>query len=283
MKKLYTLALLCLFVSQLRAQQGVVFKVKYMPQKTYQSSVSVGAKLNINLSGDPKFIDMLKSQGITPPIIASLNMGLGGTIKTGILSADNTFPLAIDYKISNLAVEANGKQVPIPANATEKSIKVIGHVNADGQIKIDSAEGRKVNDTTEHKMQQMMDLMQKQIKFPDKPMKPGDSFVQGAPMNIPVGKDNNVKIEGGITYKLIRIADGKAYFDMIPAFSMNLTIKNTTVTMTGTGTGKMVYSIKDNFPLSKDAKFTMKIKVVSEKVNVDGTADITSTYTCAIN
>ncbi|HTE01682.1 MAG TPA: hypothetical protein VK668_20480 [Mucilaginibacter sp.] len=283
MKKIYTLALLCLFVSQLRAQQGVIFKIKYMPQKTYQSSVGVGAKLNINLSGDPKFIDMLKSQGITPPVIASLNMGLGGTMKTGSLNADNTFPLAIDYKISNLAVEANGKQVPIPANVTEKSIKVMAHVNADGKIKIDSAEGRKVNDTTERKMQQMMDMMQKQIKFPDKPMKPGDSFTQDTPMNIPVGKENNVKIEGGLTYKLISIADGKAYFDMIPSFSMNLTIKNTTITMTGMGTGKMVYSIKDNFPLSKDVKFTMKIKVVSPKVNVDGTADVTSTYSATIN
>jgi hypothetical protein len=226
---------------------------------------------------------MLKSQGITPPVIASLNIGLGGTIKTGALNADNTFPLVIDYKISNLAVEANGKQVPIPANVNEKNIKLMAHVSPDGKIKIDSAEGRKVNDTTEKKMQQMMDLMQKQIKFPDKPMKPGDSFTQDTPMNLPVGKDNNVKIEGGLTYKLIRIADGKAYFDMIPNFSMNLTIKTTTVTMTGAGTGKMVYSIKDNFPLSKDVKFTMKIKVVSPKVNVDGTADITSTYSSTIN
>lgn len=70
---------------------------------------------------------------------------------------------------------------------------------------------------------------------------------------------------------------------MVPTFSMDLKIKNTTVNVTGTGTGKMVYSVKDSFPLSKEGTFNMKIKVNSPKFNVEGTAVVTSDYTCTIN
>ena len=53
--------------------------------------------------------------------------------------------------------------------------------------------------------------------------------------------------------------------------------------MSGTGTGKMVYSMKDSFPLSKTANINMKIKVTTPKVNVDGTAVVVSKYDCTIN
>ena len=70
---------------------------------------------------------------------------------------------------------------------------------------------------------------------------------------------------------------------MIPNFSMNLQIGKVSVDMSGTGTGKMVYSIKDNFPLSKEGSIDVKIKLASPKINVDGTAVITSKYDCTIN
>jgi DNA recombination protein RmuC len=111
-----------------------------------------------------------------------------------------------------------------------------------------------------------------QINSPDKPLKPGDSFTQRAPMNIPVGKDStSAKIDASVTYKLIKIADGKAYFDMIPNFSLNVLAGKASVNMSGTGTGTMVYSIKDDFPLSKEGNINLNIKVVTPKVNIDGT------------
>ncbi|MBV8388162.1 MAG: hypothetical protein JO080_00015 [Mucilaginibacter sp.] len=284
MKKIFLLALFCLGFTQLWAQQGVVFKIKYLPNRSYQSNISVDGKLNVTVSGDQEIIDKLRDQGITQPVNANLSIALGGFMKTGVLGADNAMPVNMDYKISNISVSANGKQVPIPPKATEKDIKLVGKISQDWKIKIDSADGKAVSDSAQQKMQQMMDMLQKQIQFPDKPLKPGDSFTQSAPINIPVGKDgSSAKIDAGITYKLVRIADGKAYFDMIPNFSLNLQIKNVSVDMNGTGTGKMVYSIKDSFPLSKEGNIMMKIKVTSPKINVDGTANFTSKYDCVVN
>lgn len=284
MKKICVLVLLCLGVSQLWAQQGVVFKIKYLPNRNYKSNISVDMKINATVTGDQQIIDKLKEQGITQPVNANLAIALGGVMKTGAVASDNSMPVDMDYKISNISVTANGKEIPIPPKATEKDIKLVGHISQDWKIKLDSANGKAVADTAQQKMQQMMTMLQKQIQFPDKSLKPGDSFTQGAPMNIPVGKDgSNAKVDAGVTYKLVSIADGKAYFDMIPNFSLNFQVKDISVDMSGAGTGKMVYSIKDNFPLSKEGNINMKIKVTSPKVHVDGTATVTSKYDVTIN
>jgi len=288
MKKIFLYAILCLSFTQLKAQQGVVFKIKYLPNHNYTMAINIGMKLDATMSGDTSLINKLKTQGITQPVAVDLKMAMNGNMKSGSVGADNTFPLNMDFKIADLSVSANGKQAPIPPSISEKDIKVVAHVSQDGKFTIDSAAGKKANDTTQKKMQKMMDLVQKQIQFPEKPLKPGDSFTQSMPMNMPMNMpggsgNNDIKIDAGVTYKLISISDGKAYFDMVPNFSMNFKIKNTSVSVTGTGTGKMVYSIKDNYPLSKDANFTMKIKVTSEKLNVDATAAITTSYTSTIN
>ncbi|MGZ3821536.1 MAG: hypothetical protein ACXVB6_13145, partial [Mucilaginibacter sp.] len=68
-----------------------------------------------------------------------------------------------------------------------------------------------------------------------------------------------------------------------PNLDMNMSVKGFTLNMSGTGGGKLVYSIKDNFPISKEVTFDMKIKVTSSKFNVDGRASVTSSVTTSIN
>lgn len=283
MKKIFLIAFICLGINQLWAQKGVVFKIKYLPNRSYQSNISVDMKVNATVTGDQQILDKLKEQGITQPVDANLSLALGGIMKTGALGADQSMPVNMDYKINNIAVSANGKQVPIPPKATEKDIKMVGRISQDWKIKLDSADGKAVTDSAQQKMQQMMNMLQKQIQFPDKPLKPGDSFTQNFPMNIPVKEGNNIKIDAGVTYKLTRVAGGKAYFDLVPNFNMNLQVGKVSVDMGGTGTGTMVYSIKDSFPISKEGTVNMKIKVISPKINVDGTAVVSSKYDCVIN
>lgn len=285
MKKICLLVFMCLGVTQIWAQKAVLFKIKYLPNRNYQSNISVDMKINATVTGDQQFLDKLKEQGINQPVDANLSMALGGIMKTGSLASDKSIPVNMDYKINNISVIANGKQMPVPPKATEKDIKLVGHISQDWRIKLDSADGKAIADSAQQNMQQSIDIVQRQIKFPDKPLKPGDSFTQGAPMNIPIKKDGSsiAKIDAGITYKLIKIADGKAYFDLIPNFHLNIEVGKVSVDMNGTGTGSMIYSIKDNFPLSKESNITMRVKVTSPKVNVDGTAVVTSKYDCVIN
>jgi hypothetical protein len=283
MKKIFVLALLCASFVQLKAQSGVVFKIKYLPNHNYQMVMNMGMKINATLSGDSAIVDKLKTEGITQPMNIDLQLGMNGSSKSGAVGADKSFPLNMDYQVAKLAVSANGKQAPIPSTVTGKDMKIAAHVTPDGIMTIDSVSGKKANDTAKQKMQQMMSLFQKEIQFPTKPMKPGDTFTQGGPINIPVDGKTNITVNASVTYKLISISDGKAYFDMVPNLDMNFSMTKVSVAMSGTGTGKMVYSIKDNFPLSKEGTFNLKIKVTSGKINVDATGIVTTSATTTIN
>jgi hypothetical protein len=283
MKKICFLALMCFSLTQLKAQNGVVLKVKYLPNHDYKTSISGNVKFIVNLTGDQQLLDKLNSQGITNPVNANLSLDIAGDTKTGAMGADKTFPVNMDYKINNISVSANGKEMPIPPKVTEKDLKMVGHISQDWKLHLDSAEGKKIVDSTEKKMQQMMDIFQKQVQFPDKALKPGDTFTQGSPMDIPITQGQSIHIDAGVTYKLVSISDGKAYFDLVPNFNMNFQIKAVSINISGTGTGKMVYDVKNNFPLSKDGMINMKIKVTSDKLNVDGTAVIDTKYTATIN
>ncbi len=287
MKKICLFLLMCLFFGKLSAQKnGVVFKIKYLPNHNYKSDMSMSMKLNANITGDTAVLSKLKASGITPPVLADVEVGMNGLIQSGALGSDNTFPLNMDYKVSNLSVSANGHEAPIPPSISEKDIKVAAHVGQDGVMSIDSANGKRADDTTRQKMKQMMNLFQKQIQFPAKALKVGDSFTQSNPLNIPLGKKTggDVKVNYAVTYKLTRIEQGKAYFDITPNFSLDFNIQNKlSVNMSGTGSGKMVYSIKDNFPISNNGNIDLKIKIATDKVNVDATGAIVANSTTAIN
>ena len=286
MKKVFLIALLTLGFTQLRAQEGVVFKIKYLPGKTYKSDVNLVVKIDADVTGDPGLMDKLKSAGITSPVKIDVEMSASGLTQSGSVKADGSFPLDLSYKINKFIVSANGHQAPIPPTISEKGMKIAAHVDKDGIMEVDSASGRKADDSTKVKMKQMMGFFQRQIKFPDNALKPGDSFTQSSPLNIPLGKKvgGEIKINYAVTYKLISIADGKAYFDVIPNFSMDFGIGNTiTANITGSGTGKLIYSIKDSFPLSNTGDFIMTFKVTSPQTKVDAKGSITSNSTAAIN
>jgi hypothetical protein len=191
----------------------------------------------------------------------------------------------MDIKIDSLNVSANGKQAPIPPTISEKTAHIVARASTDNLTTIvDSVNGVRATDSAQNQMNQMMSMMQREIQFPAAPMKPGDTFTQTIPFNMPVkGTGGNMHVDASIMYKLNRISEGKAYFDMTPKFSMNFNVQKVSISMNGSGTGKMVYSIKDNFAISKSGTFNATIKVTSAKVNVDGTAVVSSSSTTIIN
>jgi hypothetical protein len=268
-----------------RAQESTVYKIKYLPNKNYQMSMKMGMKLTGTISGDTAVINKLKSSGITQPVNVSMDFGLNANMKSGSVGSDGSFPLVVQYKIDHINVSLSGKQIPIPPKISETNLRMVGRVGSDGIFTIDSVAGKKANDSTQKQMKQMMGLFQKQVQFPNKALKPGDTFTQTVPFNLPVGKNGggDVHINYSTTYKVTDISGGKAYFDVTPTFSLDFSMQKAKASISGTGTGKMVYSIKDNFPISHDGDFNMTIKVDADKVKVDGNAVITGTTSTVIN
>ena len=212
MKKLIFLSLL-FFAFKAEAQKRIIFKVKYLPNHTYTGVISMDINCNATLSGNDTVVSKLASQGITQPIIANIKLKMEGGTQTSAVGADGTFPLTIKYKFDDLSADINGNPIPIPTEKLGAGVLIYGHVDKDGKLKADSIGGKKIADTSEAKVSKMMNAIQKNIKFPDHPMKIGETFTQDMPLNIPVG-GNNMDIDSKVVYKLVSMADGNAYFDV---------------------------------------------------------------------
>ena len=95
----------------------------------------------------------------------------------------------------------------------------------------------------------MTDGFQKKIKFPDHPMKVGESFTQGLPFNMPI-TDSKLKIDAKtVIYAHQKaIADGFAYFDLKPD---SLALKKAPIATANYNRGwfrkKWFWPPKDNF------------------------------------
>jgi hypothetical protein len=97
MKKfLYLLFLLPAFT--LQAQQNVVFKIKYLPNHTYDGAISMGMVIHVDLSGDTAILAKMKAQGMTPPLTMTMDMKMNGATKTGGPGANQAFPITMGYK-----------------------------------------------------------------------------------------------------------------------------------------------------------------------------------------
>ena len=59
-----------------------------------------------------------------------------------------------------------------------------------------------------------LENVQQAIKFPEKPMKVGESFNSEIPMTIPMEGMNPISVKINMEYLLTEIKDGKAFFDI---------------------------------------------------------------------
>jgi len=280
MKKLFYIPLLFLAYT-VRAQKGIVFKMKYTPNHTYAGGINMDIKAKVNLSGNDTVISKLTAQGLTLPINIDMLMKMTGNTKTGQAAA-GAFPIAMIYKIDTLSMAINGNKVPIPTEKLGAGTSIYGQVGADGKLKADSVGGGKITDTSEAHITQMMNTIQKNINFPDHPMKIGDSFTQDMPLNIPIA-GNSVAATAKATYKLLSIAGGSANFDVSQSMDMTISVKGVAVHLTGSGAGKMVYSIKNNFATEYSTLFNMTVTGSIKTLQINATATMNMDYKYVIN
>ncbi len=281
MKKLLYLPLFFLAL-QLRAQQNVVFKIKYLPSHVYAGTITLGLDFKVNLSGDTAVLAKLATQGLTPPIAAKMDMKMEGTSKTGAVTANKDFPISMGYKFDGLSMELNGNSIPIPTEKLGDGVNIYGHVGLDGKIRADSIGGKKMTDTSQEKVAKMMNAIQKQINFPPHPMKIGETFTQDMPLNIPMA-GQNIDINSQVIYKLVSITDGNANFNVQQSMNMSIPIAGATINMKGAGTGKMVYSIKDNFATDYSSNVNLTITGQIKTLKIDATAQMNMEYKYIVN
>jgi hypothetical protein len=281
MKKLYLLGLLSLFVGQLKAQQTVQFVFKYLPNTNYTSSVVAQTSGEINFKGSEEDLKKLKASGANEKMTLTGTMQMAYTIKSGSYKTDKVFPVLLTYNSINNKQLLDGKEMPTRPNVfVNKSI--FAHSDAGGKLKIDSVSNSANNaDSVIKVVAAVIDNFNRQINFPEKGMKIGDTFTQDLPMNLPV-MGSNVAVAMTLTYNLTAIKNDIGYFDVSQTAAFTFPTTYGAVDIKGTGNGKLEFSVKKSFPIKYESLSEITYAMKIENLEVAGLAKVNTVLTTNI-
>ena len=269
-KATYLIVLLALSIT-VKAQKSAQFNFRYLPKHQNKLNMKMDMGMNMDLGGDSAQIAKLKAEGAPANMVMDMNMNAVTTMITGTPKADKNFPFTMTYSDFTTKMKMNGTEMNTPsANINGKSIS--GECDAAGNLHVDTV-GLNVDPKINASVMEMMNKMQKQIKFPDKPLAIGESFTQEIPLNMPItGMNMDLKMK--TSYTLTAIKEGKGYFDMVVTMNFGMDADRTGANVNGKGTakgtGKVVFDIAQHYPVSmiSDIDMDLVMSVNPQKINM---------------
>src|SRR5579863_8608735 len=259
-------ALICaffLFFICAKGQRPILFKIKYQPDRTYESTVSMTSNIEMNIENLSKDdSDKMAKKGITMPMIATTSTISDGSVITGKPNDNNVFPIIFKYNNVTNKVTLSGKEVP------EEQSPLIGHAmygtdTEAGDMHLDSISGALKDTSLRAELQNVFKNSINELKLPEKTVKVGDTLFLEILYNMPMGGvDTKFKVKA--TYRLVSIKKGMANFEIYQSVQFKMNNADTTSAFigNGSGSGKMVYSIKENFfkSIDRDISFNYEMK-----------------------
>ena len=210
MKQIITTFLMvsCSFVGF--AQETFQFKLKYHPESSYQMDMDMQMNMQMQMAGDEKLSNELSQ------VETKMDMSFQTLTVTKEMDKEGDLPFEIFYKKLDSKMNVNGQEIPMDQDAITKEllkIKINGIENEKGrQYSSDEMTGDLSN--MKDLYDNMMNSMSMFMIFPKETFKIGDMHEVIIPFKMPLqqGVDIEMNIKG--VYKLLKIADGKAYFDV---------------------------------------------------------------------
>lgn len=279
-KRLLLLTIVCLLFNHLKAQTGIVFKIKYLPEHSYKSTTVIDMNMEMDFSGDEKKLEELKAGGILSHTIMTNSTSTGINIQTGKVGKEDVFPLVMRYTETVSKNSVNGEETGSTTNPLHGRT-VYGKCTTSGQIQIDSLSGETVNENVKTHLLATLSKMINAVHFPEKPLSIGEIFTQDVPLNLPLGgKDIQVVVK--IIYKLIAVDNNIAYFDLNQSVVFDLSTQENNVGMTGKGNGngdgKLVYNIDQKFPTTIKSNLSFDYELMFENITLKGKTNASSIY-----
>ncbi len=271
MKKAFSLfILISIAVLRSNAQSEVPFKIKMLPNRTYSSVMKMKMNMEMNYD-DPAAVKNAKGSSAPTPMVVQTETSMSTEMQTGALTPANDFPFTMSLKQLAAKSMMNGKETPSAAPGPDQVMT--GRYTTDGKMELQSISGTAMTDAMKEQMSKVVKNIMGAIEFPEKSMKPGDTFTQEIPFDMPLpGMTPKLTMKG--TYKLIDIVAGKANFDL--AFVITVDAQST-IKMNGTGAGKMVYDIATNYPTStvENMTLTYNLAIPQQPTHLSGKMDMT--------
>lgn len=192
------------------AQETFQFKVKFHPESTYQMDMSMQMNMQMNMEGDEKISNELKQ------IETKIDMDFQTLTVTKVIDKEGNLPFEISYKKLDSKMNVNGQEIPMNQDAITKEllkIKINGIENDKGrEYSSDGMIGNLSN--MKDLYDNMMNSMSMFTFFPKEVFKIGDTHEVIIPFKMPLQQGVNIDMNIKAIYKLLKIVDGKAYFDV---------------------------------------------------------------------
>jgi hypothetical protein len=278
-KGIILLPVICLLAISARAQRSIQFKIKYVPEHRYESTVSMTSNIEMNIENLSKDdSDRLIKQGITMPLSLSITILSDLSISAGGLNAQNTFPITFRFNSVKRTGTLNGKEMPGELTALTGAELHATSTQTD-DLHLDSISGRSLDTSLRKELTAMFNGVISELRLPEKTVKVGDTLMLKIPYNIPMnGADAAITVTE--IYKLISIKKGLAKFDIDQSSQLSIANIKSGQKMAGKGGGhgEMIYDIKQNFPKSINRDLSIDYEMKYKGRLVKGKATIGSYY-----
>jgi hypothetical protein len=275
MIKILTLVLLILTSVTSYAQESILFKIKFKPNKKYKTQTKTTSHTIVDFIADQEIIDRIKAKGIELPMITQSESNMPSEIVTHELEENGEFSATLQYGkiISTTTIngETTTKEKPF------SGMKILGKYDVENKFKVDTIIGDKVTQQMRNTLKTTFESLQQTIKFPEKPMKIGDTFDSEIPMTIPMEGMNPIYVKINMEYLLKEIKGNKAIFDLKQNISLDMNQEQVNVIASGNGNGTSEYNIEENYLTKYTSELPMDVTIkVNEKLTVKMTMKITS-------
>jgi hypothetical protein len=270
MKKPGAIFILIFAFANTFAQQAAVFKMKYLPGLIYTSTQTINSLTEIDFTGDKAELDKLPVSQL--PIVLQNKSNLKYTVKTGGPNSQKKFSGIVQYLYAINKQLVNGNET-----AGIDTLKGKGFYGffLNGAFCLDSAKNLQISDTLKNFVAATINSVK--IIFPDKMLKPGDSFTQDVPLTMPVsGKP--VTVNTHIVYKLTGIKNGAAFFDVTQTADFKTHTDQGDIEISGNGEGHIFYDMQYSFLKVYQNTLNLKFALKTDKLIMNGTSNQISVY-----
>lgn len=245
MKKIIlTLALTGILISGF-SQKNVTFQIKFKPDYQYSTDMKILTTSEIDFDGDETVLNQIKSSGMTLPMMIDMNQNIVSVMKTGKFNSKGEVPLTLEFSTFEMEQTMNGQAMP--GGQQLSGMKMTGFGDKKGKMRFEDIQGEGISDDMKKTTMEMMEKMQSQVAFPEKPMKIGDEFTQDIPMSIPIAGASPLNLVITTIYKLKSISNNMATFDTKNKVALDTNLDQGAAVASGDGTGVMEFDMKESY------------------------------------
>ena len=263
------------------AQPPVEVSINFLPNTAYQITSDAESLISVKVRSDEMTEKELIEKGISTRKSRFNTSKLEISYKVGSTTNTGEVPIVITCETELLTKKPDKEQEATKHGQYHGAVGY-GHVIDKKEIKLDSATSPTNKHTLKDYFLSSMNRVIGDYSFFDKPLNIGDTISNLDYLYIPLSGMLHVPALINAEYKLVKIDADKAFFDIIYRISVNDAMVEGEVTVGGTGTGQMVYSIDKGFVEQAITDYEVKFSIVKRGLKGEGIARVKSNRQASI-